>query len=398
MYSLQWIINPLAITIWKAKFLCLGCWDLLLQFFRRAQVYMSLLLLWTAQALQVPLACHSLLLHTGCLQNWFSEHPSQSAEHGPHALHLPKVGMFDNKSYSCVTHKIIFWFSEGYAQPAAGHLIHRIHKLPQAKCAKCAAPQTHNLSLAPVKTRMRRKEFCQPRRPVQPQAHRNNLQKVMHIWYHICIYVYMCVYIYIFIYVYIYVYIHTYIKYIYICMYICICIYIYMYICIYVYMYICIYVYVYIYICIYIYVYIYVYIYICIYIYMYIYICTYICIYIYVYMYIYIYVYMYICIYAYARMYTSIHVYMYICIYVFIYICMYVCIHVYMYICIYVYMYICIYVYMYICIWRFFKMSVPGFVDKSQFHACRLMFAFKKHDLPWWRENVEILRYLWKSF
>ena len=28
------------------------------------------------------------------------------------------------------------------------------------------------------------------------------------------------------------------------------------------------------------------------------------------------------------------------------------------------------------------KMSVPGFVDKSQFHACRLMFAFKKHDLP----------------
>ena len=24
-------------------------------------------------------------------------------------------------------------------------------------------------------------------------------------------------------------------------------------------------------------------------------------------------------------------------------------------------------------------MSVPGFVDKSQFHACRLMFAFKKH-------------------
>ena len=50
------------------------------------------------------------------------------------------------------------------------------------------------------------------------------------------------------------------------------------------------------------------------------------------------------------------------------------------------------------CIWRFVKMSVPGFVDKSQFHACRLMFAFKKHDLPWWRENVEILRYLWKSF
>ena len=54
----------------------------------------------------------------------------------------------------------------------------------------------------------------------------------------------------------------------------------------------------------------------------------------------------------------------------------------------------CIYIY----IWRFVKMSVPSFVDKSQFHACRLMFAFKKHDLPWWRENVEILRYLWKSF
>ena len=49
-------------------------------------------------------------------------------------------------------------------------------------------------------------------------------------------------------------------------------------------------------------------------------------------------------------------------------------------------------------IWRFVKMYVPGFVDKSQFHACRLMFAFKKHDLPWWRENVEILHYLWKSF
>ena len=48
--------------------------------------------------------------------------------------------------------------------------------------------------------------------------------------------------------------------------------------------------------------------------------------------------------------------------------------------------------------WRFVKMSVPGFVDKSQFHACRLMFAFKKHDLPWWRENVEILRYLWEIF
>ena len=51
-----------------------------------------------------------------------------------------------------------------------------------------------------------------------------------------------------------------------------------------------------------------------------------------------------------------------------------------------------------IYIWRFVKMSVPSFVDKSQFHACRLMFAFKKHDPPWWRENVEILRYLWKSF
>ena len=51
-----------------------------------------------------------------------------------------------------------------------------------------------------------------------------------------------------------------------------------------------------------------------------------------------------------------------------------------------------------IYIWRFVKMYVPGFVDKSQFHARRLMFAFKKHDLPWWRENVEILRYLWKSF
>ena len=50
------------------------------------------------------------------------------------------------------------------------------------------------------------------------------------------------------------------------------------------------------------------------------------------------------------------------------------------------------------CMWRFVKMSVPGFVDKSQFHARRLMFAFKKHDLPWWRENVEVLRYLWKSF
>ena len=29
-------------------------------------------------------------------------------------------------------------------------------------------------------------------------------------------------------------------------------------------------------------------------------------------------------------------------------------------------------------IWQFVKMSVPGFVDKSQFHACRLMFAFEK--------------------
>ena len=56
------------------------------------------------------------------------------------------------------------------------------------------------------------------------------------------------------------------------------------------------------------------------------------------------------------------------------------------------------FMYIYIYIWRFVKMSVPSFVDKSQFHACRLMFAFKKHDLPWWRENVEILRYLWKSF
>ena len=55
-------------------------------------------------------------------------------------------------------------------------------------------------------------------------------------------------------------------------------------------------------------------------------------------------------------------------------------------------------IYITVYIWRFVKMSVPGFVDKSQFHACRLMFAFKKHDLPWWRENVEILRYLWKSF
>ena len=60
----------------------------------------------------------------------------------------------------------------------------------------------------------------------------------------------------------------------------------------------------------------------------------------------------------------------------------------------YHFMYVC----MYVCMWRFVKMSVPGSVDKSQFHACRLMFAFKKHDLPWWRENVEILRYLWKSF
>ena len=70
--------------------------------------------------------------------------------------------------------------------------------------------------------------------------------------------------------------------------------------------------------------------------------------------------------------------------------------------CIYIYIYISIYgalsLSIYIYIWRFVKMSVPGFVDKSQFHACRLMLAFKKHDLPWWRENVEILRYLWKSF
>jgi hypothetical protein len=29
-------------------------------------------------------------------------------------------------------------------------------------------------------------------------------------------------------------------------------------------------------------------------------------------------------------------------------------------------------------------MSVPRFVDKSHFHASRLIFAFKKHDLPWW--------------
>ena len=49
---------------------------------------------------------------------------------------------------------------------------------------------------------------------------------------------------------------------------------------------------------------------------------------------------------------------------------------------------VCIY------IWRFVKMSVPGFVDKSQFHACRLMFAFKKHDLPWWLDDVKT----WKFF
>ena len=55
-------------------------------------------------------------------------------------------------------------------------------------------------------------------------------------------------------------------------------------------------------------------------------------------------------------------------------------------------------IHLYYDIWRFVKMSAPGFVDKSQFCACRLMFAFKKHDLPWWRENVEILRYIWKSF
>ena len=35
------------------------------------------------------------------------------------------------------------------------------------------------------------------------------------------------------------------------------------------------------------------------------------------------------------------------------------------------------------CIWRFVKMSVPGFVDKSQFHACRLMFAFKVLGSIW---------------
>ena len=35
------------------------------------------------------------------------------------------------------------------------------------------------------------------------------------------------------------------------------------------------------------------------------------------------------------------------------------------------------YTHMYVCMWRFVKMSVPGFVDTSQFHACRLMFAFK---------------------
>ena len=78
-----------------------------------------------------------------------------------------------------------------------------------------------------------------------------------------------------------------------------------------------------------------------------------------------------------------------------IYIYVHIYIHTYIYTYIYTYE---IYIYIYICIWRFVKMSVPGFVDKSQFHACRLMFAFKKHDLPWWRENVEILRYLWKSF
>jgi hypothetical protein len=34
-------------------------------------------------------------------------------------------------------------------------------------------------------------------------------------------------------------------------------------------------------------------------------------------------------------------------------------------------------------------MSVPGFVDKSQFHACRLMFAFKNKtyldDVKTWK-------------
>jgi hypothetical protein len=71
-------------------------------------------------------------------------------------------------------------------------------------------------------------------------------------------------------------------------------------------------------------------------------------------------------------------------------------IHKYAYVYIYIHIYTWVHIYIYI--WRFVKMSVPGFVDKSQFHACRLMFAFKKHDLPWWRENVEILRYVWKSF
>ena len=41
------------------------------------------------------------------------------------------------------------------------------------------------------------------------------------------------------------------------------------------------------------------------------------------------------------------------------------------------------------CIWRFVKMSVPGFVDKSQFHACRPMFALKNmtylDDVKTWK-------------
>ena len=43
-------------------------------------------------------------------------------------------------------------------------------------------------------------------------------------------------------------------------------------------------------------------------------------------------------------------------------------------------------------------MSVPGFVDKSQFRACRLMFALKNMTYLDDVKNVEILRYLWKSF
>ena len=41
--------------------------------------------------------------------------------------------------------------------------------------------------------------------------------------------------------------------------------------------------------------------------------------------------------------------------------------------------------------WTACQNVCSGFVDKSQFHACRLMFAFKKYDPPWWRENVLIL-------